>query len=242
MKTFGLIGKNIDYSFSRNYFKEKFISEAISDCTYVNFDIQDISKITEVFKQNNSGYNVTIPYKQEIIPYLDKLDQNASEIGAINTIKVNSNGTLEGFNTDYIGFIESIKPHLKSHHTKALILGTGGASKAVAYALKKLKIDFTFVSRNPKGNEIAYHQISETLFKESTIIINTTPTGTFPNIEEAPNIPYAYFTNKHIAYDLIYNPSETRFLKQAKENNAFIINGLQMLILQAEAAWKIWNK
>lgn len=242
MKTFGLIGKNIDYSFSRNYFKEKFQTENISNCEYVNFDIQNISEIHSIFTQFNSGYNVTIPYKQTVIPYLDKLNIHAKEIGAVNTIKINDDGSLEGFNTDYIGFNESLKPHLKSHHTKALVLGTGGASKAIVYGLSLLNIESIIVSRNPNEQEISYDDIDENIFNEIYLIVNTTPIGTFPNISEAPDIPYSYFTEKHIAYDLIYNPEETMFLKKAKKNNAFTINGLQMLILQAEAAWEIWNK
>lgn len=242
MKTFGLIGKNIDYSFSRNYFQQKFQKENINNCEYINFDIQNISEVESVFKKMNSGYNVTIPYKEIIIPFLDKLDNHAKTIGAVNTIKIHKNGTLKGFNTDYIGFIESLKPHLKPYHTKALVLGTGGASKAIVYGLTLLNIESIVVSRTPKGNEISYEDVNENVFKEIFLIINTTPIGTFPNINEAPKIPYSYFTEKHIAYDLIYNPNETKFLQNAKNNKAFTINGLQMLILQAEAAWQIWNK
>lgn len=241
MKTYGLIGKNIDYSFSRNYFKQKFESEKIVDCEYVNFDIKDIKEILFVFENQNQGYNVTIPYKETIIPFLDNLNQDAQEIGAVNTIKVHKDGSLEGFNTDFYGFYESLIPHLKSHHTKALILGTGGASKAVAFALKKLKIDYQFVSRNPKSNEISYEDLSKKEFEEAKIIINTTPIGTFPDVENCPNLPYSFFTENHIAFDLIYNPQETKFLQKAKENKAITINGLQMLILQAEKAWEIWN-
>lgn len=241
MKTYGLIGKNIDYSFSRNYFKQKFESEKIVDCEYVNFDIKDIKEILFVFENQNQGYNVTIPYKETIIPFLDNLNQDAQEIGAVNTIKVHKDGSLEGFNTDFYGFYESLEPHLKSHHTKALILGTGGASKAVAFALKKLKIDYQFVSRNPKSNEISYEDLSKKEFEVAKIIINTTPIGTFPDVENCPNLPYSFFTENHIAFDLIYNPQETKFLQKAKENKAITINGLQMLILQAEKAWEIWN-
>lgn len=241
MKTYGLIGKNIDYSFSRNYFKHKFESEKIVGYEYVNFDIEDIKEIVNVFKNQNRGYNVTIPYKETIIPFLDYLNQDAKEIGAVNTIKVHKDGSLEGFNTDFYGFYKSLKPYLKSHHKKALILGTGGASKAVAFALKKLNIKYQFVSRNPKSNEISYEDLSKKEFEEAKIVINTTPIGTFPNVENYPNLPYSFFTKNHIAFDLIYNPQETKFLQKAKVNNAITINGSQMLILQAEKAWEIWN-
>lgn len=242
MKIFGLIGKNIGYSFSRNYFEKKFLEEDIKNSRYINYDIEQINKILEVFKSKNAGYNVTIPYKEAIIPFLDKINPEAKEIGAVNTIKVHDNGQLEGYNTDYYGFTESLKPYLKSFHTHALILGTGGASKAVAYALKKLNIKYIFVSRNPKKGEISYTSLNKTHFEIATIIINTTPVGTFPNIDKMPDIPYHYFKEQHIAYDLIYNPGETLFLKNAKSNNAVTINGLEMLILQAEKAWEIWNK
>jgi len=241
MKTYGLIGKNIDYSFSRNYFKHKFESEKIVGYEYVNFDIEDIKEIVNVFKNQNRGYNVTIPYKETIIPFLDYLNQDAKEIGAVNTIKVHKDGSLEGFNTDFYGFYKSLEPYLKSHHKKALILGTGGASKAVAFALKKLNIKYQFVSRNPKSNEISYEDLSKKEFEEAKIVINTTPIGTFPNVENYPNLPYSFFTKNHIAFDLIYNPQETKFLQKAKVNNAITINGSQMLILQAEKAWEIWN-
>jgi len=242
MKTFGLIGKNIDYSFSKDYFKEKFFNENITNCSYINFDIQNISEVTKLFEQQTAGFNVTIPYKEEIIPFLNSLSNEAKQIGAVNTIKINSNGNLEGHNTDYFGFYQSLKPHLKPNHKQALILGTGGASKAIAYALEMLNITYQFVSRNPKLNQLTYEELTNDHFIKANLIINTTPIGTFPEIEKFPNLPYSCFTNKHIAYDLIYNPSETLFLKKAKEQNATIINGLQMLKIQAEKAWEIWNK
>jgi len=242
MKTYGLIGKNIDYSFSRNYFNTKFKNENIENSNYVNFDIQDLSEIKTIFEKEHFGYNVTIPYKESIIPFLDKLDKDTKEIGAVNTIKVHKDGSLEGFNTDYYGFMKSIKPYLKKHHKKALILGTGGASKAVAFALKKMNIEFKFVSRNPKANQLSYESLTEMHFNEAHIIINTTPIGTFPDIDKAPKIPYSLITNKHLVFDLIYNPSETQFLINAKANNAVTLNGLDMLINQAEKAWEIWNQ
>ncbi|AYN03480.1 MULTISPECIES: shikimate dehydrogenase [unclassified Flavobacterium] len=243
-RRFGLLGKNISYSFSKGYFTEKFSDEHFKGCSYENFDIPEINHFTTLTKTNPDlkGLNVTIPYKQQVLPFLDKLSKKATLIGAVNTIKFTKKGKLKGYNTDYYGFKKSLKPLLKSHHKKALILGTGGASKAVAYALDELGILYTFVSREAKENIIDYNLINATTFDNYQIIINSTPVGTSPNIEACPAIPYEYFTKKHIAYDLIYNPEETTFLRKAKENGATIKNGYDMLIFQAEKAWKIWNK
>src|SRR5690606_2561159 len=223
MKTYGLIGKNISYSFSRQYFKEKFKRDTILNSQYVNFDIDNLSYINNIFNQHNKGYNVTIPYKKEIIPYLDSLDFHAEKIGAVNTIKI-ENGKKIGFNTDWIGFKKSIEPLLKSHHNKALILGTGGSSKAVAYALEQLQITYKTVSRN-KG-DFAYDELSQKILSKYLLIINCTPLGTFPVVDVAPEIPYQYLTDKHLAYDLIYNPAETLFLKNCREKGAVTKNGL----------------
>jgi len=237
MKTYGLIGRNISYSFSRNYFNNKFNNENISNSQYVNFDIDNLSKLNNIFNINNFGFNVTIPYKEAIIPYLDSLDFHGEKIGAVNTIKI-ENGNKIGFNTDWIGFKKSLQPLLKPRHTKALILGTGGASKAVIYALEQLQIETLIVSRNGKTS---YEDLSEEIIQNHTIIINCTPVGTFPNLDSAPNIPYNFITDNHLAYDLIYNPAETLFLKKCKEKGAVIKNGLEMLEIQAEESWKIWN-
>lgn len=243
-KRFGLLGRNINYSFSKGYFTEKFAKENLEGCTYENFDIQEITAFPEIIKKNPDikGMNVTIPYKEVVIPFLDKLSKKAAIIGAVNTIKITRNGKLKGYNTDYHGFMESLKPLLQPHHKRALILGTGGASKGVAFALDELGISYTFVSRETKENAIAYDQINATTFGNYQIIINSTPVGTSPNTEAFPLISYEYFTDKHIAYDLIYNPAETQFLKKAKEHGAQTKNGLDMLIFQAEKAWEIWNK
>ena len=243
-KRFGLLGRNINYSFSKGYFTEKFNNENFEGCTYENFDIQEISSFPEIIKNNPDlkGLNVTIPYKESVIPYLDKLSKKATEIGAVNTIKFTKKGKLKGYNTDYYGFKKSLKPLLQSHHKKALILGTGGASKGVAYALKELEIPYAFVSRGAKENAISYDRINSTTFDNYQIIINSTPVGTSPNIDAFPLIPYEYFTEKHIAYDLIYNPAETQFLKKAAAQGAKTKNGQDMLIFQAEKAWKVWNK
>lgn len=244
MNKLGLIGKNISYSFSNSYFKQKFEDLNITDTTYQNFDIQDISEFNSILKNNPDvrGLNVTIPYKEQVIPLLDKLNSRAQKIGAVNTIKVTRKGKLVGYNTDYYGFKKSLEPHLLSFHDKALILGTGGASKAVAYALKKLKIEFKYVSRSPKNeNTISYDMLDTALISTHKILINCSPVGTFPNIKDCPNIPYDGITSDHILYDLIYNPEETTFLRQGRERQATTINGLNMLILQAEKAWEIWN-
>ncbi len=243
-KRFGLLGRNISYSFSKGHFTEKFKNENFEGCTYENFDIPSMAVFPELIKNTTDlkGLNVTIPYKEEVIPFLDKLSKKAAKIGAVNTIKISKKGKLKGYNTDYYGFKKSLVPLLRSHHKQALILGTGGASKGVAYALDELNIPYTFVSRNPSKNAIDYSQITEETFKNYHIIINSTPVGTSPNIEASPSLPYEYFTDKHIAYDLIYNPAETQFLRKAREQGAQIKNGLDMLIFQAEKAWEIWNK
>ncbi len=243
-KHFGLIGKNISYSFSKKYFTDKFEKEGIPDCFYENFDLQTIAQFPKVIRENPSliGLNVTIPYKEKIIPMLDILTKKAAKIGAVNCIKVTRNGKLKGYNTDYFGFKKSLEPLLQPHHQKALILGTGGASKAVAFALEELGILYTFVSRSKKENALDYKYVNATTFDNYQIIINCTPLGTYPGIEECPPIPYDFFTEEHIAFDLIYNPEQTEFLKRAKTRNAIVKNGYEMLVLQAEKGWKIWNK
>ncbi|MDR5589837.1 shikimate dehydrogenase [Christiangramia sp. SM2212] len=241
MRKFGLIGRNIDYSFSRKHFSDKFNEENI-DAEYLNFDIQSIDEFPKVIKNNIiSGLNVTIPYKEEIMQYLDHLDAHAQSIKAVNTIKFEKDGSICGYNTDYWGFLESIKPHLENHHQKALILGTGGASKAIAYALELLEIDYRFVSRKPAKDELSYSELDENILKKYTLIINCTPLGTSPNIEKCPDIPFDHISDKHLVYDLIYNPAETKLMKLASEKGAKTINGLEMLKLQAEKAWSIWN-
>ena len=238
-KIYGLVGRNISYSFSRKYFLNKFINDVLTDHDYRNFDIQEIEDFEDILSINNlAGFNVTIPYKQSIIPYLDKVHKKALKIGAVNTVKITKKGKLVGYNTDEYGFRKSLKPFLKEKHKTALILGTGGASKAVAYALKKLGITYQFVSRSGVLN---YENLTEDIIKKHLIIINCTPLGTFPKIEDHPKIPYKGIGNEHILYDLIYNPEETTFLKKGKEKSAAICNGHKMLILQAEKAWEIWN-
>lgn len=244
MHKLGLLGKNISYSFSRGYFKSKFEKEGITDVTYENFDIEDISMFPSIISSTEGlrGLNVTIPYKQAVMPFLDKIDKKAKAIGAVNTIKVKKNGKLVGYNTDCYGFKKSLKPYLKAHHNNALILGTGGASKAVACVLKKLGIAYEYVSRtNSPGVRFTYEELNESIIDKFEIIINCSPLGTFPNIDNCPNIPYEGISEKHILYDLIYNPLETKFLKIGKQHNATTINGLKMLELQAEKSWSIWE-
>ena len=241
MKIYGLIGRNIDYSFSRGYFSEKFSKENLTDHQYQNFDITSIEPVSDILKNNSvEGLNVTIPYKEEIIPYLDELDGTAEVIGAVNVIQIKNKRSI-GFNSDYYGFYESLKPYLKSYMDKALILGTGGASKAITHALKNLNIDFTYVSRNPDFSELSYTQLDDDIINSYKLIINCTPLGTHPNIDQSPDIPYESLTDRHLLYDLIYNPSTTLFMKKGLEKGANVVNGLKMLTLQAEKSWEIWN-
>jgi len=216
----------------------------LADCSYDNFDLENINEFPALIEANPNlkGLNVTIPYKESIIPLLDKLSKKAVEIAAVNTIRFTKKGKLKGYNTDCYGFKKSLKPLLKSHHKKALILGTGGASKAVAFALQELEISYVFVSRNPLGDMIDYAMLNKEIFNKYHILINCTPVGTSPNVNDCPDIPYELFTSKHIAFDLIYNPEETLFLKKAKRHGAKTKNGHEMLVFQAEKAWKIWTK
>ncbi|WP_159951270.1 shikimate dehydrogenase family protein [Polaribacter septentrionalilitoris] len=244
-KLFGLLGKNISYSFSKGYFKEKFEKLGLKKHKYVNFDLQSIDDFPKVIEKNEDylkGINVTIPYKEEVMQHLNKLDKTAEQIGAVNTIKFTKRGDLKGYNTDVVGFENSISPLLKKHHKRALILGTGGASKAVAYALKKNDIKVKFVSRNPTTKEmISYNDITEEVMDKYKVIVNCTPLGTSPDVDKCPDIPYQFLTDKHLLFDLIYNPEVTTFLKKGIEKGAIIKNGYEMLQLQAEESWRIWN-
>ena len=244
MKLYGLIGHPLSHSFSKKYFTEKFVKEHITDCEFLLFDISNIKEFRNVLEQNPNlkGLSVTIPYKETVMEYLDEINDEAQQIGAVNTIKIENN-KLIGYNTDYFGFKQSLKPFLEISQERALILGTGGASKAVFYALNSLNIKCLFVSRNPKNeNEISYEEVNEYVIRNHQIIVNTTPVGTFPKVDEKPAINYNELTSKHLLYDLVYNPSETQFLKEGKQRGAMVLNGLQMLQLQAEKAWEIWNR
>jgi len=246
-RKFGLIGFPLSHSFSRRFFTEKFSNEGI-DAAYLNFELENIGELNHLINAHPDleGFNVTIPYKEQIISYLDQIDDAAAKIKAVNTVKICRSGrqaSLHGYNTDIHGFQQSIKPLLKQYHHKALVLGTGGASKAVIQALENLGIDAILVSRNPEEKgEISYNDLDKDVMESFKIIINTTPIGTYPNIEGCPAIPFEWITSRHLVYDLVYNPEVTEFLRQGKERGATIKNGLEMLHLQALAAWEIWNR
>lgn len=244
MKSFGLIGYPLSHSFSKKYFTEKFAKEGV-EYNYALFPIVDINLFPQLIKDNPTlaGLNVTIPYKEAVLPYLAELDDTAKAVGAVNTIKISPEGILKGYNTDVVGFAQSLKPLLHPHHERALILGTGGAAKAVAYVLKNLGIQHYFVSREPKNlpNCLSYADLNEAVFNACKLVVNTTPVGMSPNSDAAPALPYQCFTNQHLAYDLIYNPTETAFMQKAAAQGAHTVNGLNMLYMQAEAAWKIWQ-
>ena len=243
IKRYGLVGKNIDYSFSRGYFSQKFKDENLNDCSYENFDLPSIDLLPSVLATENiSGLNVTIPYKREVIPFLDQLSEASQEMQAVNTIRFEKNGSISGHNTDVYGFEKSLNELSDRLPNKALILGTGGASSAVAYVLKKLNIDHLFVSRNPKINQINYKDIDPSVLKEYKLIINASPLGTFPKVELSPDLPYQALDDNHVLFDLIYNPLETLFLQEGKKRGAIISNGLKMLEYQAEKSWEIWNQ
>jgi len=243
-KKYGLIGFPLTHSFSKKYFSEKFKRESIN-AKYNLFEIENLDKIREIITDEKlQGLNVTIPYKEQIVAYIDELDETAREIGAVNVLKIKHEKDrvhLHGYNTDVIGFEKSITPHLKSHHKKALILGSGGTSKAIEYVFRKLGIEITRVSRTEKSGFITYNSLDKEAIEKNLIIVNTTPLGTFPNVETYPEIPYQYLTDKHLLFDVVYNPAETIFLKKGKEHGATSINGEQMLVEQAEASWEIWS-
>lgn len=248
MKTYGLIGHRLGYSFSRNFFTEKFTTENLRDHEYLNFELDSIEEFPNIFEQGKeiSGLNCTIPYKQQIMQFLDEIDQEAAQIGAVNTVKIiNRNGKqiLKGFNTDLYGFENSLRPMLTEKHKKALILGTGGASKAIKFLFNKLGIEYFSATTKviPGDSEIAYNKLDEKLMNEFLIIINATPLGTFPNVDVCPDIPYQFISSNHVLFDLVYNPAETLFLKKGKMQGANTKNGLEMLHLQALRAWEIWN-
>lgn len=246
MDLYGLIGHPLGHSFSKKFFNEKFQNEMI-DAEYRNFDIDTIKSFPTIIEEHSNlrGLNVTIPYKELIIPYLDELSEDAQAIGAVNVIKISRNHEgvhLKGYNSDVIGFTDSIRPLLKPFHKKALILGTGGASKAIRYGLYKLGIETCFVSRRPKEGMLTYSDLTADIMAEYTVIVNCSPVGMFPHTDERPDLPYQFIGSHHILYDLVYNPDETLFMKSGKEQGATTKNGLEMLILQARAGWNFWNE
>jgi shikimate dehydrogenase len=243
MKKYGLIGYPLSHSFSQKYFTEKFQREGITGCVYENFPLASIDEFAALMQQQPdlNGLNVTIPYKEKVIPFLTAQSEVVQTIGACNCIKI-ENGRLTGHNTDVVGFEESLKPLLQPHHKKALVLGTGGAAKAVHYVLNKLGIAFLEVSRTPATErQIAYQQIDAAVIREHEVIINTSPLGMYPNINECPPLPYEALMPKHYLFDLVYNPAKTLFLQKGEEQGAAIKNGHDMLIIQAEESWRIWN-
>lgn len=240
-RKYGLIGKNINYSFSKKYFNDKFLKENITNCSYENYDLQSVKDFKKIIKDNAiKGFNVTIPYKEDIMEFINKIDPIAKKIGAINTIKIHNKNIIEGYNTDYIGFVISLK-NLISNQKKALVLGTGGASKAIIFGLSSIGIESTIVSRNKREGVISYSELNKKVIEENTIIINCTPLGTFPETQKCPKIPFEFLSSNHICYDLIYNPEKTKFLLESEKMGATIINGKKMLENQAMESWKIWN-
>ena len=246
MDIYGLIGHPLGHSFSRQFFADKFESEQI-DADYRNFDISSIEEVIDVIASNPylRGFNVTIPYKQKIIPYLDDITKEAREIGAVNVVKLirsGSNIRLKGYNSDIIGFRESIPPLLYPQHKKALILGTGGASKAVNHVLRELGLETVFVSRYSRPDTATYKDIDADAVKEYQVIVNCTPCGMHPNSDECPMLPYEAMDSNNLLYDLVYNPENTLFMKNGRKHGAVVKNGLEMLVLQAIASWEIWNE
>jgi shikimate dehydrogenase len=241
MKRFGLIGKTLKHSFSRSYFEKKFQEQGLVDCLYENYELQSIEEFPGLLTVPElAGLNVTIPYKEEIIRFLHFKNKVVESIGACNCIKV-LDGQLHGFNTDAVAFRNSLVKYLQPHHKCALVLGTGGASKAVQYALKELGIDYVLVSRHKKENQLGYEDVGEDTVAGHQILVNTTPLGMYPNVDEDPPIPYRAITQHHLLYDLTYNPPKTRFLQQGETRGAQVVNGYEMLVAQAEESWRIWN-
>lgn len=242
MRKFGLVGQTLKHSFSQKYFNT-FFKENEIEAEYLNIELSEISEIVGVFQNENfSGLNVTIPYKESILPFLDELSEEAKEIKAVNVVSL-VNGKRIGYNTDAYGFHQSIKPFLSNRHERAIIFGTGGASKAIEYVLKSLGIDVVFISRNPKGeNHFSYDDVNENMINACKLIVNCTPIGMFPKVEECIEIPFNSLTEEHLVVDIVYNPAKTLFLKRAEVNNAMILNGESMLKHQANKAWEIWNR
>lgn len=242
MRRFGLLGYPLSHSFSQKYFTDKFVRLGLTDCVYENFSLPDITALSDVLlsKKDLRGFNITIPYKKQVLAFVDEVSPVVKAIGACNCVNI-KNGKRVGHNTDVVGFEQSLRPFLKAHHTRALVLGTGGASAAVVYVLQKMGIAVQYVSRSASDQAIAYEQVDEVLLSSHHLIVNTTPLGMYPNLEDCPPLPYQFLTPLHHLYDLIYNPAETRFLANGKAKGATVQNGQEMLVLQAEESWRIWN-
>jgi shikimate dehydrogenase len=243
MRLYGLLGYPLSHSFSQKYFSEKFQNLGLTNASYENFSLPNISELQAILdhREGLEGFNITIPYKKDVLKFLDQSSQAVQEIGACNCVRI-VNGKRYGYNTDVVGFEQTLAPYLKPHHSKALILGTGGASAAVEWVLKKLGIDYLSVSRTASDSAISYDQINQAIILSHTLVINTTPLGMYPNTEASPNLPYQFMDQRHHLFDLVYNPTETQFLTKGKAQGASIQNGWEMLILQAEESWRIWNE
>lgn len=244
MRRYGLIGYPLTHSFSQRYFTEKFEREGIRDCSYSNFSLSDIGELTAVLSDASlCGLNVTIPYKEKVLPFLDALDPVVTEIGACNCIRIDA-GRRTGYNTDVVGFEQSLVKKLEEHHRRALVLGTGGAAKAVEYVLRRLGIDHRLVTRKPRAgtSDMGYEEVSDAVLEAHTLIVNTTPLGMHPHVAECPPLLYSALTARHYLFDLIYNPARTLFLQKGEERGAVVENGHEMLILQAEESWRIWSE
>lgn len=243
MKRYGLIGRTLTHSFSKTFFAKKFLEEGIADCVYDNFELATIDGFPQLLQKNPDlkGLNITIPYKEEVLPFLTGSNSIVKEIGACNCIRIDGSSVV-GYNTDVIGFWRSLQPRLKRHHKRALVLGTGGAAKAIRYVLHQLSIDYRMVSRRKGLQEMGYEDLGEEVLADYHLIINTTPLGMYPNVDADPPIPYEYITRKHFLYDVIYNPEKTKFLEQGERRGAQICNGYEMLIEQAEESWRIWTQ
>lgn len=242
MRRFGLLGYPLTHSFSQKYFTEKFAQLGLNDCVYENYSLKDISELQGVLETQTDlrGLNVTIPYKKQVLEFLTDVNEVVAKIGACNCINI-KDGKRTGYNTDVVGFEQSLRPFLQPHHKKALVLGTGGASAAVVYVLEKLGIPFQYVSRAASEIAVSYNEVDEAMLAAHQLIINTTPAGMYPNVDQCPGIPYQYLSSQHHLYDLIYNPAETKFLEKGRLQGATTQNGQEMLILQAEESWRIWN-
>ncbi|MGE5519302.1 MAG: shikimate dehydrogenase family protein [Candidatus Dadabacteria bacterium] len=243
MKKYGLIGRTLSHSFSKNFFDKKFASERIKNCSYENFELKQIEEFPKLLKTNVElkGVNVTIPYKEEIIQYLTYKNEIVEEIGACNCIKITGDN-LTGYNTDAIAFRKSLEKQLKPNHKRALIFGSGGASKAIQYSLKSLNIEYFVVSRRKQEGGLGYEDLGDQVLATHHLLINTTPLGMYPNVNQDPPVPYIYLTKQHFVFDLIYNPEKTKFMREAEKRGAQVSNGYEMLVLQAEESWRIWNQ
>lgn len=242
MRRYGLIGRTLKHSFSKTYFTKKFLEKGIADSAYDNFELETIESFPLLLSAypDLKGLNVTIPYKEEVLPFLTSVNEVVREMRACNCIKV-VGGQLTGYNTDVVGFRNSLEPRLMPHHTKALILGTGGAAKAIEYVMRQLGIAYKVVSRSKTEKGLIYEELDKEIITDHPLIINTTPLGMYPNMESVPSIPYQFLTPSHFLFDLVYNPEKTMFLKEGEKRGAQICNGYEMLIGQAEESWRIWN-